>query len=102
MLRQLVSADPPQHLQAVDPRKLQIEEHDLRLEARVATEVRTGPMQVVEGLYPVVSNDHMIRDVVLPERSKRELLVVRIVLHEEDRSLHSHGLSSTARSGSVK
>jgi EAL domain-containing protein (putative c-di-GMP-specific phosphodiesterase class I) len=44
-------------------------------------------VKVVEGLHSIARDNHLARDVVLPERSERELLVVRVVLHEEDRSL---------------
>ena len=73
-----------EHLQAVETRQLQIEQHQLRQPAVAAPGVRARREQIIERLDAVAGDDDLVRDLALAERAQRQLHVVRVVLDQQD------------------
>ncbi len=82
MPRPFVRADEPQHLEPVDLRELQIEQHD-------GGERRAGfgPVarkEVFERLRPVSHDGDVVADAAVLECEERELLVGRVVFDDQN------------------
>jgi hypothetical protein len=55
--------------------------------------VRAGAEEEVESLYAIVSDDDLVRDAVLLERSEGQQFIIGVVLDEENQRAVGHVLS---------
>jgi len=85
-----VRSQAVEHLQAVELRKLQIEENDFGNDRGVAPRMRPGREQIVERLFAIPNDHDPVQHVALLEREQREIDVVLIVLDEENGSASVH------------
>jgi hypothetical protein len=73
-----VAAQALEHLEAMDLRQAQVEQHQPEWLCH-------RPQQYLDGLGAVACHEHGIGDVVLIQRPQRQLLVVRVVFHQQYR-----------------
>jgi hypothetical protein len=83
-LRARVGAQLAQHLEAVDLRQLEIEQHHLRERRRGRRGVLAARQQVIQRLDPIARDDRLVEDVGLLQGEERQLLVHGVVLDEQD------------------
>ncbi len=87
--RPLIGADRRQHLQAVHPGHLQIEQHHRRQPA-LAPGMRATGEEPVERIDAIIDPHHRIGDAGLGEGAHGQLGVVVVVLREQDRFVVAH------------
>jgi hypothetical protein len=97
-----VALDALEHLQPVQARQLQIEQHHRRVPLRTLG-VGALPVEVIERLLAVPDDGHLVREVRLVEGGERERGVVLAVLHHQHALRLGHaGASAAAGPGKVK
>src|SRR5207253_2782891 len=82
--RTLVAFEPAQHFQPVHFRELQIEQNHARRDADVAQRMALLAKEEFQGLGPVASHEHLIREIPGLEGAQGELHVARVVLDQQD------------------
>src|SRR5581483_11082933 len=92
--RSLVCSNPPQHVEPVDLRELQVEEYHRRQLGIDPPGVAALREQVVESFLPVVCDHDLVPNAVLAQRSDLQLFVALRVLDQQDELL-AHGRASS-------
>src|SRR4029077_17118763 len=80
----LIGPEPPQNLEAVDLRELQIQEDYAGRDADVTERMRLLTEEEVERLRTVARHEDLVREVAGAEGPQGELHVVRVVLDQQD------------------
>src|ERR1035441_7427369 len=78
-----VGANAIEHLEAAQPRQLEVQQDDLR-QADVPAGITARAEEIVQRLHAVASDDHLVENLSLVESKEGEFLVVRIVFHQQD------------------
>src|SRR5687768_701850 len=73
-----------EHFEAVDFRKLEVEQGHARQLGDVAARERSCAEEKIQSFHAVAGDDHVILDVVFLQRPQRQFLVVGIVFHKQD------------------
>src|SRR5438105_785504 len=88
---------PAQHFQPVHFRELQIEQNYARRDADVAQRMALLAKEEFQGLGPVASHEHLIREIPGLEGAQGELHVARVVLDQQDLDFRMPGHAFTRR-----
>src|SRR3989440_2218608 len=95
--RTLVALEPAQAFQPVHFRELQIEQNHARRNPDVAEWTALLAEEEFQGLGPVASHEHLIREIPGLEGAQGELHVARVVLDQQDLDFRMPGHAITRR-----
>ena len=98
----VVGAHPPEHAETVNPRQLQIEEHDGGHERAVSVRVGARGEQVLERFCSVTGDDNLVDNVASFKGPQRELDVIGIVFDQQDDPVASQSPPPDLTGGIVK